>query len=242
MAIYAMLALGFISGHINTRKIYYITFVTAIMTVLGASSRGSQLALLIGLFALGFLLGKFRLKNILITVLIVWGGIQLLPEEQKMRFQSMGSDDTSQSRLKYWAAGIDMMNNHKLTGVGYFNFADYYHNYYKEHVSDFLSQRREVAHNSLVETGSELGYPGLLCYLWLHLICFRLNQKAAKLSTGHDSLSWVPRFSLCANLALLVYFIGAFFMSVAYYPYIYLLLMISQSLYTSCKKVGDQTG
>lgn len=243
MAMFAIMSLGFIAGHATKRKIYYIAPITAVMTVLGASSRGSQLAIAAGLLVMAFVMGKLSLKNILIFALIGTLGYNLMPEEQMKRFESMGEDDTSQSRLKYWESGVKMMNDNKLTGVGYFGFAEYYHNYYKEGIqSGYLANRREVAHNSLVETGSELGYPGLLCYIWFHILCFNMNNRCRRMARASNraDLNWIPLFSTGLNVTLLVYFIGAFFMSVAYYPYIYIMMMFSQSLYSAMLKETDK--
>lgn len=239
MAIFAVMSFTFIYGHKNVHKFYYLVPLTAVMTVLGASSRGGQLALAVGIVLLMIALGKLRFKNLVFFGLIGIAGLALLPEEQKERFSHMGSDGTSESRLMYWEKGIEMMNDNKLIGVGYYAFASYFEDKYAPYVEfENFQYRREVAHNSYVQVGSEMGYPGLLLYLLLLWICFRLPRKTKKLLEGKelgDRLSWVPVYCTGMNVALAVYLVGSTFMSVAFYPYLYLFLMLNQVLYNVVK-------
>lgn len=239
MAIFAVMSFTFIYGHKNAHKLYYLVPLTAVMTVLGASSRGGQLALAVGIVLLMVAIGKLRFKNIVFFSLLGVAGMTLLPEEQKERFSHMGSDGTSESRLIYWEKGIEMMNDHKLIGVGYYAFPSYFEDKYAPFVEfENFHYRREVAHNSYIQVGSEMGYPGLFLYLLLLWICFRLPRKTKKLLAGKeidDRLAWVPLYCTGMNVALAVYLVGSTFMSVAFYPYLYLFLMLNQVLYNAVK-------
>lgn len=240
MAMLAVMSLAFIFGHKNTSKIYYILPLTAIMTVLGASSRGGQLALAIGGLVLLVWIGKIRLKNIIILVLGACIAFSLLPEQQKERFRNIGSDATSESRLIYWEKGLEMMNEHKLLGVGFYGFRPYFSEHYSGTTDSTLaSHRSEVAHNSLIEVGAATGYLGLAFYCWMLYLCHHLNRKTRKLFLRREHNvqdDWIYRYTIGLDVALIVYFIGSFFMSVAFYPYIYLLIMLSQSLYNATIK------
>lgn len=239
MAIFAVMSFTFIYGHKKVHKLYYLVPLTAVMTVLGASSRGGQLALAVGIVLLMIALGKLRFKNLIFFALLGIAGLMLLPEEQKERFSNMGSDGTSESRLMYWEKGIEMMNDNKLIGVGYYAFASYFGDNYAPYVEfENFHYRREVAHNSYVQVGSEMGYTGLFLYLFLLWICFSLPRKTKKLIEGKeldDRLSWVPVYCRGMNVALAVYLVGSTFMSVAFYPYLYLFLMLNQVLYNTVK-------
>ncbi|MDQ2076167.1 O-antigen ligase [Marinimicrobium sp. ABcell2] len=239
MAIFAIMTFAFIYGHKNIHKIYYLVPITAAMTVLGASSRGGQLALAVGVILMVVALGKLRIKNLVFFALIGIAGLSLLPEEQKERFSNMGDDGTSESRLMYWEKGIEMMNDNKLIGVGYYAFSSYFEDNYAPFVQfENFTYRREVAHNSYIQVGSEMGYTGLFLYLLLIWICYRLPRKTRKLLEGKeldDRLSWVPLYCKGMNIALVVYLVGSTFMSVAFYPYLYLFLMLNQVLYNTVK-------
>jgi putative inorganic carbon (hco3(-)) transporter len=239
MAIFAIMSFTLIYGHKNAHKFYYIVPITAAMTVLAASSRGGQLALAVGLVLLAVAIGKLRVKNIIFFALLGAVGYILLPDEQKERFSTMGEDGTSESRLVYWEKGIEMMNNNKLIGVGYYAFPSYFEDNYAPFVEfENFRYRREVAHNSYIQLGSEMGYTGLFLYLLLLWICFRLSSKTKKLLKGKDTgehLGWVPIYCTGMNISLVVYLVGSTFMSVAFFPYLYLFLMLNQVLYNTTK-------
>ena len=238
MAILACMSLAFLLS-VKARWIYYILPLTAVFSVLGASSRGGQLALLIGFVYLLFMFGKLRIKYILISFVAIWSAYQLLPEEQKERFNIVGDDATSVSRLNYWKSGLDMMENHPWFGIGHDAFPLYYRDYYKSQfdgLSGYLYQRIEVSHNSFVQVGSTLGIFGLLFYLSLIVLHFKNNIAVRKeVSENQRSFAWVRAITIGLDSAMVVYLVGSMFMSIAFYPYIYFLLMFSQSMKDNIK-------
>jgi O-antigen ligase len=235
MAMIVIMSLSFLSAHKNASKIYYLLPITAIMTVLAASSRGCQLALATGLILYFLIKGKFSVKYILAGVLIGYLGFQLLPEGQKKRFSSAGEDNTSVSRLTYWSAGLKMLDEHPIVGIGFRGFPDYFHRNYSYMIPEGQSwgQRKEVAHNTLIEVSSELGMIGFFTYMFMYLLVFKLNfssRKMLKQQSTNAKESWLYQFSIGLDIAQITFIIGAFFMSVALYPYTYFMLMFSGSL------------
>lgn len=216
-------------------KLYYLLPITAFMTVLAASSRASQLGLVAGLFLFFILRGQFKIKYLLVGCLVCYLGFLLLPEGQKQRFTSAGSDGTSVSRLTYWAGGVDMFERHPIVGVGYKCFPHYFHDYYKHTIPEGQSwgNTLEVAHNTLIEVGSEQGSIGLITYLMMYFYSFRLNSRTRGLLKKHGpevKPHWTYRLAVGLDIANIVFIIGGFFMSVAFYPYNYLMLMFSGAL------------
>jgi hypothetical protein len=197
------------------------------MTVMGASSRGGQLALLVGLIYLLLAYKKIRIKNLVYVTVFVSVAWALFPEEQKARFETAGSDKTSETRLEYWKAGIDMAKEYPLLGVGLMAFPEHYHRHYKVGDGSFFSNRREVAHNSLVQAASTLGIPAFILYLWFHFSVFSRRSLLKKHKDPVPDLMFLDSFRVSLNGAILTYFVGAFFMSVAFYPYIYFLLALT---------------
>lgn len=245
MAIVAVISLAYLLSQKEVKKIYFLLPITASMTILGASSRGSQIALIIALLIIAITIEKLRIKNILYFVLASYLAFTFIPQEQKERIINMGDDNTSQSRLEYWGAGLDMMNNNPFLGVGHYGFADYYQDNYtfQDDRAEFLISRKEVAHNSLIQVGSSLGYTGLLCYVYMMYLCYSLNKKTRDMirkNTNLTGINWAYKYSKGLDIALVTYFIGSFFMSIAFYPYIYLLMMFSQTLNNSITNVVKQ--
>lgn len=235
MAMLVIISLAVIHQNTKISKLYYLLPITALMTVLAASSRASQLGLVVGLFLFFILRGQFKIRYLLIGGLVCYIGFLLLPEGQKQRFTSAGSDSTSVSRLTYWAGGVKMFNEHPIVGVGYKCFPHYFHSHYRYMIPKGQSwgNRLEVAHNTLVEVGSEQGSIGLITYLIMYFYSFRINSRTRGILRKHGpetKTHWTYRFSIGLDIANIVFIIGGFFMSVAFYPYNYLMLMFSGAL------------
>lgn len=227
MAICAIISIPIILCMQPKTKLYWLLPMTAVMAVLGASSRGSQLALVVGLVYLLISYKKIKFKNLVYVLAFVSVAWALFPEEQKARFDAAGSDQTSTSRLNYWEAGIDMAKEYPWLGVGYRTFPEHYHRYYKVSDGSYLSNRREVAHNSLIEVASNLGVPALILYLWLHFLVFSRKSFINTKTKPDSEVIFMESFRIALNGAILTYFVGAFFMSIAFYPYIYFLLSLA---------------
>ncbi len=243
MVVFAAMSFAYIAGNKSISRIYYLVPITAVMTVLAASSRGSQLAMVVVVVLLALKIGKLRIKKVLIFGAVCCVGWVLLPEEQKDRFSMMGDDATSESRLMYWEKGMEMLDEHKWFGVGYYAFPSYFADRYAPYV-DFsnFNYRREVSHNSYIQVGSEMGYVGLSIYLLLLWCCFRLTKKTKMLLIHRGSpkeFSWIPLYCNGINIAIIGYMVGSTFMSVAFYPYLYLFLMLCQSFYNTTKQAVD---
>lgn len=247
MVVFAAMSFGYIIGHKDKglSKLYYLVPITAAMTVLGASSRGSQLALALMVILYAVRMGKLSLKNVALVAVVGWIGFTLLPDEQKERFSTMGEDGTSESRLVYWEKGLEMMSNNPWFGIGHYAFPSYFEDRYAHSVEfEQFTYRREVAHNTFIQVGSEQGYVGLSIYLLLVWMCFRLTKKTRQLikgKEGNEHFSWIPNYTIGVDMAMVGYLIGSFFMSVAFYPYLYVFLMFNQALYNTTKKRLAQT-
>jgi len=239
-----------IDGKTQTRtikKLYFLLPLTAAMTVMGASSRGGQLALFVSSFFIIAVLFKIRIKTLALIVLAIVVTINFIPEQQKARFSTAGQDDTSVARLTYWKAGIEMANKYKFFGTGYYTFSQYFSDHYTSPFEDESTgyTRKEVAHNSFVEVGSTLGYIGLIWYSWLIFLCHKANKITRRILKSNKSkdkyTNWIYCYSIGLDGAIIAYLIGSFFMSVAFYPYIYFLIMFTYVLKTVVtKELGYQ--
>lgn len=223
MLVYWPIALAFaiaLRPHVTKFKYYILLLmpVTGIMVILGASSRGAQLALLAQLLILNYR-SIFKFKVLLGFSIIMFSIWSLLPQEQKERFQSVGEDRTSIQRILYWENGYEMMKNHPISGVGYFNYVRYYESFYSE---DMLYERAELPHNIFIQVGSELGLIALSLYIITIIYAF-VKTRSIREGLGEDT-DW--KFYLCLlkylNISLLGFVIAGQFVSVLYYPFLWI--------------------
>lgn len=192
--------------------------ITAIMVILGASSRGGQLALAVQLVVMNYKT-VFKPKVLIsfgVALVLLW---TFLPDGQKERFQTMGEDRTSQQRILYWENGLDMIKENPLLGVGFFNFAPYFQRYYPD---DVLFDRAELPHNIFIQVGTDTGLIGLSIFFALIVVAFRTAQRfQAKGCEGNQKL-----IGSCANISLIGFIVAGQFVTVTYYPFLWIHLSL----------------
>jgi hypothetical protein len=203
----------------------YIFWIAPTLTIIGASSRGSQLALAAQMLIM-FRKYIFRIKTFIPIIGLIALLYNILPEEQKARFQTLGEDETSRQRLLYWEHGLEMMKKYPVLGVGYFNFPRYYELHYPE---DVLLEFAELPHNIFIQTGNDVGFTGLTAYVIMLLLALRIPLHVRKLDTE-------PIIKLASSgiaIGLFGFVIAGQFVSVVYYPFMWIgiaFLVITQNI------------
>jgi O-antigen ligase len=155
----------------------------------------------------------------------------VLPDEQKQRFSEMGEDKTSQQRLLYWENGWQMMFEHPGLGVGYFNFIPYYESYYRE---DMLYPTAQLPHNIFVQVGTDSGFTGLVIYLLIIVYTFIIMRALAKEQS--EKVSMEVSLATSFNYSLIGFIVAGQFVTVAYYPFLWIHLAMTVSLKNIAEK------
>lgn len=104
-----------------------------------------------------------RLLVGLIGAAIIGGGLTVLPDQYKTRYETIGSkklDGSSQGRLNVWKIGMRIAADHPITGIGIGCFSAAHADLYS---ADF-ERDPLVAHSLYVEVFSELGVLGALAF------------------------------------------------------------------------------
>ena len=224
--------------HIKNLKRWWILLFlfpgTAALTVIGASSRGGQLALMAVILIL-FLKGKNFVRKTLLLTVVIYIGLHILPAEQVERFNTMGDDGTSQSRLMHWENARETLARNPL-GIGYKNWRDYYG-------ANFDVPHIEVIHNTVLQAFVELGYPGGILFLLMVITTFVMNARTKREMDGIDDTEADTMAAIAQgiNLGLLGTFIAAFFMSVLYYPMFWLAFALTSALRNISKNKVKET-
>lgn len=207
------------------RWFHLICVVSMIIGILASSSRGAA----VGLGAISLAIWyKSERKMISVALLIVFASILigLIPEDNWARFQKMGTEEdaSGQSRLALWEAGMRMASEYPITGVGPNNFI--YVNTQK-----YLSEHHEVQHNVFVQAVSELGYPGLILFVSMILCCFYNQRKSRKiLLQKRIDEPFLVGLSHGLDLSMVGFVVNGFFITVLYYPFFWMLLILSVAL------------
>jgi len=233
MVVFAPIAFFFMLGikpYLKRWQVFllYLMPISAAMTVLGTNTRGGQLALAAEVVAL-IVMRKHRIKMLIAIAMIVYVGYMLLPAEQKIRFESTGDDTTSIQRLLYWKHGWEMMKDHPILGVGYFNFAPYYNMHYANDM--VIRSRAQLPHNIFIQVGTDTGFLGLAVFFALLAAGFFSMRKIGKEADISGDV-FVSKLSIGMNISLFGYIVAGQFVTVTYYPYLWIHLMFVTAIHT----------
>jgi O-antigen ligase len=185
-----------------------------------------------GLISLGVVMGfvAFRSKRKLFILLIpvaflfafLTQGGGYLKDKALGTEGGVTSVETAQTRFDSWSAGIGMMMEYPVTGVGPGNFLRAY--------SDFLDGRIFVAHNTFIQFSAETGILSGVMYLllgWGFLSSYYRQRRYTK--DNSDPFLAAVKESITG--AVIGFYVCSMFLNLAAYEILYLLLV--------CKAVYD---
>jgi O-antigen ligase len=128
-----------------------------------------------------------------------------------------------------------MLESHPVLGVGYFNFPPYFQEHYRDLV---LYEHAQLPHNIIIQVGSELGYVGLFVYALLILNCF--IKKSRREDGGEMSISFMRALPYSLNVSIIGFFIAGQFVSVVYYPFMWIHLALAAAVINVSAKESAQ--
>jgi O-antigen ligase len=119
-------------------------------------------------------------------------------------------------RLQIWSRGIDYMLQNPVLGVGPGNFqtAEGTLSPLAERQQFGIGVRWNAPHNSFVQVGAELGFPGIALYVAVIASAFRALRQSVALTPA-------------LTASLLGFVVGSFFLSLAYSEMLYTLVALS---------------
>lgn len=198
-------------------------WIAPILTILGASSRGAQIALVVQL-AIMFRKSIFKIKPLIGVIVLCTALFYLLPQEQKDRFSKAGDDKTSEQRLLYWEHGWEMMKDYPLTGVGFFNFIPYYESYYSQ---DMLYEAAQLPHNIFIQVGTDAGFIAVIVFAGMIFFSIGLSWRLA----NNKNMTMVFRcVSAGLGIGVIGFLLAGQFVTVGYYPFLWIHMAFIVSL------------
>lgn len=133
-----------------------------------------------------------------------------------------------EGRLQVWERGLTYMTSHPVFGVGVRNFpvAEGTISPQARRQERGLPVRWGAAHNSYIQIGAELGFPGLLLFLALLWSAYAGLRRAAR----RRAAPGVARLAQTLMAALVGFVVGAAFLSLAYTDMLYMLVAFALGL------------
>lgn len=206
---------------------------TAITGAIASSSRGALVGVaVIGLWML--MRSRYKVRGLvsLATFLVILYAV--VPPEQKARLSASGDDNTSLSRLTYWKRGIQIAAEAPIFGVGYKNWLPYY-----SYVWGSRMEPVQLPHNLFIECLAELGYAGLAALFFLIGGTFWMNAKSRALARSLGGKSYLlEQLGWGFDGALVGYLVTGFFVTVLYYPYLWVNLAMTSALFLTVSRTA----
>lgn len=207
-----------------------IPFLATLLLLAGIAvtkSRGGFLGLAMVLFLEGFQRlrpGPGRRLYVVAAVVVGLVGINAVFAMRGASLGETGGEANSYNRRGAWVAGLRMMLDRPLTGVGLYKFQEHTDHYGPA----WLEQRYMKAHNSVVEVAGELGVVGLGLFLFLlgrALVGARQVRRKLEAALAGETGVEVTRVFYHLGYALQRMFAGwlvcAMFLSQAYMFWLY---------------------
>lgn len=221
------LALWLSYGSFTRRIVWGSVGLLLAAAIVPTASRGSLLGLVAVAVTL-VLVGATGWRRFLLMGLVVGGGLvfsMIATEGQLTRFLDFGTDDynlTNEGRIYFWRQGLVWMIK-RPWGYGLQNYPTYF---------GWLNGPDRAAHSTWIQYGVELGILGLVTFialvvgLWRGNLANRRTALALRNGLGRQA---DPEAVLSGHvLAMLAgTLVTGSFLSIAYYPLMYMVLGIS---------------
>lgn len=204
--------------------------VIYIYAIVCSFSRGG----LVGLCALSFyIILNSRRKFFLLIGAILIGiiFISVTPSNYLERIETISHvhEGTAQARINYWKAGMKMYLDHPIIGVGAGN-GGIWMPYYISGPGDPNTEWGRTFHGSIPQIMAELGTLGSACYIIMIYLAFKKLRKIKK-EASRGNIGNICGFMANSLMGgIIAFLVTGTFLSVAYYPQIWLLFTLTMTL------------
>lgn len=203
------------------KVVYAVCIAIMLGGIIVTYSRGGFLALSC---ASAFLCWKLFRRAPLATSGFIVGvfilGLFLVPGNYADRLASITDPDldthgSAFARRNLLERSIEVAQENPLHGVGMGNFHEF-------------SIRNQVSHNAYTQVAAEMGMPTLVIYLAFILAALfrmrRVERETEGASYSHEAYGRIYYLAMGLQASFLGFMVGSFFLSVAYYWFIYYLV------------------
>ncbi|MEW8069018.1 MAG: O-antigen ligase family protein [Candidatus Thiodiazotropha sp.] len=211
------------------KVVFILALLVLIFAIVGTQSRGASLALM-GTFAYLWWMGRQKILGILLIGGVLISVLAFAPPvyfERMNTIRNYESEGSAMGRIVAWKTAIRMASTHPITGVGAGHFPVKLGTEFRPPEFGYENFPWLTAHSSYFLILGELGLPGIIFFLALLIGNYKRNNRFIKLvkkKTVPDEHGEVfGSLFLMLNSSLVAFAIGGAFLSVTYYPHIFVL-------------------
>ncbi len=199
--------------------------ILGVFSIVLTQSRGGFLGLALITILIFFNRSRFKIKYLIILLLLGAMLVAFAPTSYWDRMNTMGGDDAGSGRILIWKRSIQLVRDNPL-GYGLNNFSSAYGQYVDlidEH-TEWASQAWKTAHNSFILIVVELGVLGLMTFIFL---IYRTYNNFRKIKKMFPPDTDIYRYADFFRISLFGFLVCSFFLSQAYSTILLLITVIS---------------
>ena len=136
-----------------------------------------------------------------------------------------GEEGSAQARLMAWGAGLRMIMDNPVTGVGLGAFM--------AAVPSYSEGKNIVAHNTCIEFAAESGIGAGLCYIFIavtFITRYTQVRKRCDAAAAPDDVGWVTSLNNASMVSFAGLLVSSLFLSLNHYEVFFYLLIINNTL------------
>lgn len=168
-------------GVVLRERYFRLWFIAAIVVNLLALyftfSYGGYVALAAGIAVLGLLSRAYRKYVMIIGAIVVVIGLSQIGTDKFRRLSDFSGRSSSHVRVQIWQASWRIIREHPFIGVGPGNYEPAYREAIPHIVFPPLEWLVALPHNFALAIASQTGVLGVIAFVWLLIIFFRVAWK-----------------------------------------------------------------
>jgi probable O-glycosylation ligase (exosortase A-associated) len=216
-------------SHRLLRWIIGLSMMFIAFAILGTQSRGALLSLLAMGFVLG-LKGKYPVRNSLGILVLMTMIIAFMPDSWSSRMdtiQGYQADSSAMSRIYTWKTLWALAQERPILGAGFGTDNLRIFERFAPNDPEFAGFRGRVwvAHSIYLQALGEHGFPGLILYLLIGLMTWRVAARLTMRTRDDPEFAdWVPLLVRMVQVSLVGFAVGGAFLSLMHLDVVYYLV------------------
>ena len=205
------------------KHLILVAMILVAIAVLGSYSRGGLLAVA-AMAVMLWLKSRGKLFLGIVLACLVPALATFMPEEwhRKMgTIKTYDDDSSATARLDAWQFAFNLSKDRPIGGAGFDAFQE-------DAYAKWMPGARPLdSHSVWFQILAEHGYVGLLLFVLLWILTWRVASQVRSLCRGRAELLWASDLAAMIQVALVGFWVGGSFLGLAYWDYPYILMAVA---------------
>lgn len=218
------------------RVFWIVALLALLLAIVGTQSRGASIALAC-VFLFLWWKGRQKVIGLALIAAVLVGVVSYAPDvyfERLNTVRNYEEEGSAMGRIMAWKTAIRMLAKYPMQGVGTGHFAVKLGTEFRPPEFGDNNLPWLTAHSMYFLLIGELGIPGITFLLAMLIGNYLINNRLMR--EARDKQSELAKLFMMLNASLIAFAVGGAFLSVAYYPHLYVLSGIWTAAYFIYKR------